>query len=271
MKSDKLVRLIKYEDFNQLGNLPPEDWDFNYTDFLAKHIQEKYFYGIVTLSGSEITGTGNAFDFGNTGWLANIIVKPEHRRHGIGLFITQHLTRYLKMSGCKTLFLLATESGKSIYQKSGFISILNYRYFTSEHDTSFALPKNIRKARESDLEEIIKLDAQATGEDRSHLILKSYKSGWICSSGSAISGFYLQDFGRGVVIALNKETGLTLLELKHSIQKSRSAVPETNHDTIRFFEENSIKETSICTRMMQGLQIQWNPDNIYSYAAGYCG
>lgn len=271
MNSDFLVRQIGYEDFNQVNNLPPDDWKFNYADFLLKHIQEKYFYAIVTLAGSEITGTGNAFNFGRTGWLANIIVKPSYRRQGIGLFITRHLIRYLKKCRCKTLLLLSTESGRSIYQKSGFISVLNYRYFTSEYDTSFVMPKKVRKVRKSDLEEIIKLDAKTTGEDRSFLIYKFYKSGWVYSTGSTISGFYIPDFGRGAVIAYDNQAGLKLLALKHSMQQSRSAVPEINHDAFRFFEEKGMKETSICSRMVLGKQIEWNPRNIYSYAAGYCG
>jgi len=271
MNSDFLVRQIGYEDFNQVKNLPPDDWNFNYADFLLKHIQEKYFYAIVTFAGSEIAGTGNTFNFGKTGWLANIIVKPSYRRQGIGLFITRHLIRYLKKCGCKTLLLLATESGKSIYQKSGFISVLNYRYFTSEYDTSFVMPEEVRKVRKSDLEEIIKLDAKTTGEDRSSLLLKFYESGWVYSAGSTISGFCIPDFGRGAVIATDKHAGLKLLELKHSVQHSRSAVPEVNHDTVRFFEEKGLKENSSCSRMILGYQIEWNPQNIYSYAAGYCG
>ncbi len=265
------VRQISHEDFNQVKDLPPDDWNFNYTDFLLTHLQERYFYSIVSTIGSEITGTGNAFNFGKTGWLANIIVKPAYRRQGIGLFITQHLVLYLRKKGCNTLFLLATESGKNVYQKAGFKRVMKYRYFTSEYDKSFARPEKIRKIKASDLDGIINMDAQATAEDRSPLICRFYKSGWVYAAGSSISGFYIPDFGRGAVIAVNKEAGLNLLELKHSAQLTRSAVPETNHDAVRFFEEMGFKENSPCSRMVLGSQIAWNPQNIYSYAHGYCG
>lgn len=271
MNSDFLLRQIGYEDFNQVKNLPPDDWNFSYSDFLLKHMQEDYFYAMVTFAGSEITGTGNAFNFGKTGWLANIIVKPEYRKQGIGLFITRHLIQYLNKKGCETILLLATESGERIYQEAGFTSVLKYRYFTSEGDISSAMPKEIRKVRKSDLDEIVKLDALATGEDRSSLLLKFYESGWVYSAGSSIAGFYIPDFGRGLVIATDNQAGLKLLELKHSVQHSRSAVPEVNHDTVRFFGEKGLKENSSCSRMILGYQIEWNPHHIYSYAHGYCG
>ena len=200
MNSNVLVRQIGYEDFNQVKNLPPEDWKFNYKNFLIKHVHKQYFYGIVTLAGSEITGTGNAFNF-----------------------------------------------------------------------SSFTMPVDVRKVRTSDLEEIIHMDAKATGEDRSFLIRKFYKDGWVFSAGPVLSGFYLHEFGRGAVIAFDRQAGITLLELKHNVQHSRSAVPEINHDTCKSFEEKGIKETSVCSRMVLWKKIEWIPQNIYSYASGYCG
>jgi ribosomal protein S18 acetylase RimI-like enzyme len=271
MTRDFNIRKISPEDFLIVRDLPPPDWNFNYADFLKVHFPEKYFYAVVTFEGSEITGTGNALDFGESGWLGNIIVKPDYRRQGIGLFITQHLCRYLTGKGCKTILLLASDEGKSVYESAGFKNILKYRYFTSENKTSYQIPKEIRKIDKADLEAVYKLDLQVTGENRHYLISRFYENGWVYTGCSSISGFYLPDFGRGTIIASDRQAGLKLLELKHSMNHARSGVPVENIHAIRFFENNHFKENPSCTRMMRGRTIVWNPQNIYSYAHGYCG
>ncbi|HJX70499.1 MAG TPA: GNAT family N-acetyltransferase [Bacteroidales bacterium] len=271
MTPDFDIRKIRPEDFDLVRDLPPDDWNFNYADFLKQHFHEKYFYAVVTYTAAGITGTGNAFFFGKSGWLGNIIVKSEHRKQGIGLFITGHLIRHLTKTGCETVFLLATEKGAGIYQKAGFKSVIKYRYFSSESDIPYSLPKEVRRMNHFDLEEILKLDIRVTGEDRHFLISQYYENGWVYAKDSSISGYYLPDFGRGVVIASDRKAGIEFLELKHSQKNVRSGVPVENKQAIKFFEDNKFKENPSCTRMMLGRKIDWNPQNIYSYAHGYCG
>lgn len=271
MTKDFNIRIIRPEDFGDAGNLPPGDWNFDYTDFLKNHFLEKYFYAVVIYTDAGIVGTGNAFHFGESGWLGNIIVKPAYRRQGIGLFITKHLCRYLTEKGCKTILLLASDEGKSVYQRAGFRIIMKYRYFTSCNEASVSLPVEIRRIEKSDLEKVFEMDRKATGEDRQLLISKSFDNGWVYDNRSSIYGFYLPDFGRGVVIAIDRQAGLKLLELKHSMRDARSAIPVDNHEAIKFFENGDFTEISPCTRMMMGGAIGWTPGNIYSYAHGYCG
>lgn len=271
MTKDFNIRSIRPEDFSDAGDLPPRDWNFDYTDFLKNHFQEKFFYAVVIYTDTGIVGTGNAFNFGESGWLGNIIVKPAYRRQGIGLSITRHLCRHLTEKGCKTMLLLASDEGRSVYQRAGFRTVTKYRYFTSCNETPVSLPGEIRRIEESDLEKVFEMDCQATGEDRQLLILKSFENGWVYDNGSSISGFYLPDFGRGVVIAIDGQAGLKLLELKHSIRNARSGIPVNNHEAIKFFENSDYTEISPCTRMMIGMEIGWSPGSIYSYAHGYCG
>ncbi len=271
MTKDINIRIIRPEDFDNVGDLPPRDWNFDYIDFLKNHFQEKYFYAVVIYTDTGIVGTGNAFNLGESGWLGNIIVKPAYHRQGIGLFITRHLCRYLMEEGCKTILLLASDEGRSVYQKAGFRTIMKYRYFTSCNETPVSLPGEIRRIEKSDQEKVIEMDRKTTGEDRRLLILKSFKNGWVYDNRSSISGFYLPDFGRGVVIAIDRLAGIKLLELKHSLRNARSGIPVDNHEAIEYFANGGFTEISPCTRMMMGSELGWSPGNIYSYAHGYCG
>ena len=81
---------------------------------------------------NKIIGIGTGIVFGNTAWLAHIIVNPEFRRRGIGRKIVIELLNIIKNTGCETVSLIATELGCPIYEKAGFIEQTKYAFFEKE-------------------------------------------------------------------------------------------------------------------------------------------
>jgi GNAT superfamily N-acetyltransferase len=265
------IRHLQSDDIPLVKDLPPEDWQFNYRQFLQLHFGQPYFYAVVYIISGKIVGTGNAIINGSIGWLANIIVSEKYRNQGIGTTITRHLMEYLAAKNCSTQLLIATDSGEPIYQKLGFIKHSTYRFFRSETPLQAPDDPHLLKLKKSNLPEILKMDRKILGDDRAYLITRCYKDGWIYKENNKIIGYYLPNMGRGAVVAREKDVGLLLLQLKHSERNRRTAIPKENQAAINYLLNNSFDYFNNCARMSIGEEIAWQPDCIFSYSHGYCG
>ena len=266
-----MIRDLKKSDISGLNNLPPNNWNFDYEAFLNDYIGEYYFHAFVMVHNDKIIGTGNVFFKNKIGWLANIIIAESYRGQGLGYKMTKFLVDYLNDKGCETQLLIATKLGEPVYKKIGFEKMIDYQCFDTELGIDYNNTNSIRNLTDLDLEKLYKLDAEANGEDRSHLIDKFYKTGLGYFCDNELLGFYLPDFGRGLVLARDKQAGIELLKLKHAKEDKRTLLPVDNKEGINFFEKNGFKKGYKCSRMILGMKYKWNPQYIYSYGSGYCG
>lgn len=67
-------------------------------------------------------GTAAAFRFGDIAWIAMVLVDPECRGQGVGTTLLTHVLRELDENGCVSVRLDATELGRPLYEKLGFVS-----------------------------------------------------------------------------------------------------------------------------------------------------
>ena len=267
-----MIRELKKSNISGLNSLPPIDWKFDYEDFLNDFVGEDYFRAFVMIQDKKIIGTGNVFFRDKIGWLANIIIDESLRGKGLGFKMTKFLVDYLNDKGCETQILIATELGEPVYKKIGFAKIADYQCFDTELGQDYVMSSSIRKLDCSDLEKLYHLDNLANGENRTHLIDKYYKTGFgYFNSNNDLLGFYLPDFGRGLVLSNDSKVGVELLKLKHSKKEIRTLLPIDNNAGIDFFETSGLKKGYKCSRMILGKQNNWNPKYIYSYGSGYCG
>lgn len=267
-----MIRELKKSEIPGLNNLPPSDWKFDYEDFLTGYINDDFFHAFIMIQDDEIIGTGNVFVNGKIGWLANIIITEKFRGKGLGFQMTQYLIDYLNDKECETQLLIATELGESVYQKAGFKKITEYQCFDSDTELDFTPTNSIRPLNEIDLEGLYKLDEDANGENRTHLIDKYYSTGLgYFNNENVLLGFYLPDFGRGLVISKDKKAGIELLKLKHSKLGMRTLLPIENKDGIELLESTGLKKGDKWARMILGKENKWIPKYIYSYGSGYCG
>ena len=126
--------------------------------------------------------------------------------------------------------------------------------------------------KDFDLENVCKLDEDANGENRTHLIGKFFENGFgYFNSDNELLGFFLPQFGRGLVVSRSEQAGVELLKLKHSKKGRRTMLPVENLHGISFLENNGLKKGDKCSRMVLGKENNWNPNYIYSYGSGYCG
>ncbi len=267
-----MIRELKRSDISGLNGLPPESWKFDYENFLNDFYNEPYFKAFGLIVENELIGTGNVLFRDKIGWLANIIVAQNWRGKGFGLKITDYLCNYLKEKGCETQLLIATPSGEPLYERIGFRKIAVYHSFETESDNKYEPIDYVRELSENNFESVVELDLYANGEDRRHLLKKFYKSGYgYFNSKNKLLGFYLPEFGRGLVLAIEKVAGIELLKLKHSKKGKRTLLPLDNEDGIDFFRSGKFKIGDTCCKMVLGRENEWNPNCIYSYGGGYCG
>ncbi|MFZ1705044.1 MAG: GNAT family N-acetyltransferase [Saprospiraceae bacterium] len=268
----QVIRPLKTNDINGLNALTPVEWKFEYESFLKNFIDEPFFYAFLLLQENNIVGTGNVLIKGNIGWLANIIVDYNHRNLGLGFSMTKFLVDFLQDKGCETQILIATKLGEPVYQKIGFKKITEYYCYDSVRDVPYANSDFIRPLTLENKSLVYNLDYMANGENRSHLINKFYKNGFgYFDTGDLLLGFYLPEFGKGLVISSDPTAGKELLKLKHATKGRRTMLPIENEEGIKTLENLGLTKGISSSKMILGKLNFWNPSCIYSYGSGYCG
>ena len=86
-----------------------------------------------------------------------------------------------------------------------------------------------------------------------------------------LQGFFLPEFGSGLVLSRNNRAGVELLRLKHSKKGKRTRIPVNNQAGITVLKSLNLRQGDNYTRMTLGKEIRWNPEFIYSFGGGYCG
>ena len=270
MNKNFTIEALKWDEIPGLKNFAPSDWNFDLPAFLSQHFGKDYFFAFVAKSNNRIVATGNGIFTGNAGWAGNIIVDEPFRRQGIGTAITKKIVEEFSHRNCRSVLLIATNSGMPVYYKSGFKTSINYSFYSCPILPESNKVSHIRKISKADYEKIFILDKLATGEERKVFLGNFISGGWLYEE-QGIQGFYLPGFGAGFIVAKNSEAGLSLLRFKLSKPGQIVVIPEENFAASGFLELMGCIETSIAPRMFLGQESDWHPEMIFSRAAGYCG
>jgi len=260
-------------EIDQVKDFPPEEWNFDFPEFLSFYYGQSYFYPLVAVLHKKLVGVGYGIVNGIIGWPGNIIVLSEFRRQGIGATLTKTLSELLTEMGCSTQLLIATESGKRVYEKLGFRISSYYSFFKGNHIPTASESRHIRRIQAGDLPRILELDREISGEERSHLIERWHSTGWLHRTPSSpkVNGFYLPDFGGGPIIARDNKAGVELLHFKHARLKTTAVIPIENISAKDFLKTRGFTEYAKAPRMVLGTETSWKPALIFSRAEGYCG
>ncbi len=270
MNKGYIIRELKRSEIHKLNGFAPSDWHFDFEQFLQLHYGRKYFLPIVMVKGDDIIATANALMNGGIGWAANIIVSPTYQGQQLGYEITEHLIEIM-FKRVDSILLIATKMGEGLYKKFGFKSIESYS-FSENKMIDIRTSKNIIAFEKKYLRDIIKLDFEATAENRIGILEAFLQNAWLYISDSGITeGFYIHEFGDGMIIASNEKAGNALLEFKHSRAAYRTVVPSSNTSAISHLNKLGIEIKSQANRMILGKTVDWKPTHIYSRIAGYCG
>lgn len=187
-----------------------------------------------------------------------VIVRDEYRGLGLGKMATEKCIESVK--GKKTVMLIATEAGKSMYEKIGFISIDSvHKYlcdsFIPIRAIDFHSSSSIGDFNEEDIPQIIMLDKNAFGDNRKTFLLNRIKQskkvlvvrnadGNLVGFGMAISGS--ENLLLGPIVAPDADTAYLLINhlARNHSGKIRMDVPSGNDNFMTQLEQSGFAKVS---------------------------
>jgi len=256
---------------DQLEQLPPREWQSNAYELFLYNDWQPWFYPYQVIISHKLVGFGMFFLFEENAWLGWILVHKKFRNQGIGTAISKHLVEQAAEKGAKNFLLTATELGKPIYEKLGFTTTSYYRFFiTPELYKPHYDRSKIRNANKNDLNAILQLDFEATGERRTKL-MENHLEDCMVFFTDEINGFYMPNLGNGFIVARDNLSGVELLNFRLKRNKKPIVVSDQNTETIEYLLQNGFTEGFKIPRMVLGQEPNWKPGMIYCRAAGYCG
>ena len=264
-------RPMEVGDIPATADIAPAEWRVALDRVFLEHFGRDYFMGWVATGLPGIVAVGQGIVTGRTGWIGNVVVRPDSRNQGLGTRMTRELMGALRERGCATLLLIATEAGERIYRKLGFRTTGEYVFL----DVPRVPPPedaSIRRLAAADTGSVLGLDLAATGESRAHLLTPYLASGWCHDAGDGVlDGFFLPSLGAGLVVAESQGAGEALLRFKHAFFPGPAVVPAANTAALRLLLEQGAAETRRAPRMVLGEEPEWRPGCIFARASGYCG
>jgi GNAT superfamily N-acetyltransferase len=225
----------------------------------------------------DIAGTGVATINGRVGWIGTIWVRSDLRRRGLGRALTEATIDAAETDGCRTLVLVATDRGRPLYEGLGFEVETWYRTMDAPAATRGAPPavgrsgsSVIRTATAEDLDDIVALDRDATGEDRAAVLRQLVDPGAtrvVASDGQVRAFLARAPWGGGATIAPSVEDAMALLAARRMAavagRRVRCGILLGNVAGAAALEADGWIEAWRAPRMIRGDPLDWHPEHIW--------
>jgi Acetyltransferase (GNAT) domain len=208
---------------------------------------------LVAERGGRIVATGAALGFGPTAWIGAIAVLPEARGERLGQRMTEAAIEALGER--ETLLLLASPSGRPIYERMGFEPEGALRVFYGPEHARPQTRDGVRPATEADRERILALDALATGEDRAVAVAASLDGALVADGGVALR----PPFEARPILATDPDAGRALLAAAME-PGLRLAAPVANAAAVEALVAYGCRERHGVERMRLGAPVAWRPE-----------
>jgi GNAT superfamily N-acetyltransferase len=219
----------------------------------------------VAAAGKRLVGGACCASFGETGWIGALGVLPRARRRGIGELLTRASVEWLERRGARTALLYATDMGRPIYDRVGFVAEARARAWRG---TPPGGPRgDVRRLRPSDRAAMRELDRICTGEDRAAVFeMLPALLGFGYERNGRLAGFALQTpWGAGpAVVAEDEAAGEALLRgLIVDPQPITITVPDDNEVGSRLLADWGFQPVNSALRMRHGPAVGHDPSRMF--------
>ena len=225
-----------------------------------------------------VIGTGVATANGKVGWVGAIFVDVDRRREGLGTALSAAVIEALERAGCTTQLLIATDEGRPIYQRLGFARHARYVRAVAPEGAPRNVDGRVRAFEASDVESILALDREATGEDRSALLLAfadPVTGRVVEGDDGTVAAFTIRSpWGGRATIATDPDAAIALLDWRRSTTADRQiaiGVLRDNEAGRARLADAGWTEHVGGPRFIRGEPIDWRPDWIYGQFGGALG
>ena len=220
---------------------------------------------LVAVSGKKLVGGACCASFGSTGWIGALGVLPRARRRGAGELLTRAAIEWLTDRGASTVLLYATDMGRPVYDRVGFVCESRARAWRGVAPSP--VPDGVRRLRPSDRDRILELDHLATGEDRSAVLdMLPALLGVGYERDGALAGFALQTpWGAGpAVVAEDAGSGAAVLRgLSIEPQPLTITVPDDNAAGSAALARWGFQPVNSALRMRYGPPVEHDPSRMF--------
>jgi len=212
-----------------------------------------------------------------SGWIGNLIVSEGFRGRGIGEALFMKAVKALRGAGVGTLWLTASNSGKSLYEKYGF-NRLDAVVRWSGTGRRRHVGHTRSPCREESSTSVSCIDRQAWGDRRDALLAVTAGRGQLLLEESAF--MVIQPCGADIQLgpssALDSGAAECLCDaaLGSVPQETRVYIdaPLSNRSAMRLFCRRGMRITGSTELMYAGVKPDYRPDMLYGLATmGSCG
>lgn len=218
-----------------------------------------------------IVGTGVTTVNGPVGWIGTIWVEPAWRGRGLGKALTTATIEAAEAAGCRTLVLVATEAGRPLYERFGFRVQTTYRIVEAPGLGEGISDPRVRPYEPPDLSAMAALDADATGEDRAHLLADFAAPDTtrvLERVDGSVGGFVIRaPWGGGATIAPEIDDAVAILHTRRlnssPDRRVRAGLLEPNAAGLQRLLADGWVDAWQAPRMIRGEMPAWQPTAIW--------
>ncbi|HUP54335.1 MAG TPA: GNAT family N-acetyltransferase [Methylomirabilota bacterium] len=275
MPAPRLRRMTPADIASATAAILADDWGDRraWFDFAVSHPQCRVF--VAEGDDGSVVGTGVATINGPVAWIGTIWVASSARRRGLGLALTEATIDAAEDAGCRSLVLVATDSGRPLYERLGFA--LQTWYVTLEApglaaEAAETLTKrSIRAFATADLDALATLDRAATGEDRRHVLAAFTTPDTtkvITHPDHGPAGFVIRaPWGGGATIAPEADDAVAILRARRLAagpeRRVRAGILIDNEAGAERLAADGWTEAWRAPRLIRGDPLDWRPTQIW--------
>jgi predicted N-acetyltransferase YhbS len=151
----------------------------------------------VAQDGDQLVGMITTTRYRESGWIGNLIVVPEQRSRGLGRRLMNRALHHLQSEGIRTIRLDGDPPGIPLYRSLGFVDEVESCRFARQPGGTLPLEDGrVLPLERNQLDEILHLDQEAFGDDRSRLMTLLHKracSALLFRRQGALAGYLLME------------------------------------------------------------------------------
>ena len=140
-----------------------------------------------------------AISYGKSGFIGELIVRPEARGRGVGASLLNHGMQILCERGAEAIYLDGVLKAVGLYERNGFRKLTRSWRFSGHLPGT--LDRSVRRMLPGDLSPVSALDRACFGADRRFFIERRFQLfpelGYVKLSGDEITGYILGREGKG--------------------------------------------------------------------------
>lgn len=239
---------------------------------------------VVEDDSGRLVAVGSGVAYAPIGFVGNMIVAEDHRRHGLGGFVLESVVAYLEEQGCTRLELFATEDGRPLYARHGFEHIAPGSRVRLTHDlvTAADATVEILDGGPAMLDELASYDAERFGGPRRDLLElmlgDDSHSTLVARRGPALAGFgWLRPDDDRIGPWVADDPGAAAAILREAFRRLPAGreltanLPMSNDVALRWVRRHGIEPDPWDGRMGRGAAIPRREDAIYGNTVGALG